>query len=198
MSSIDNTFIMSPGLFMSSSEEPKYLTIEDADFVFENKKVCSFTGYRPEKFVFKSETDDRCTNLKFRLCSEIEKLIFKGYTEFITGMARGVDIWAAEMVLHLSRSFYPNINLYAAVPYPKQSESWYNWEKDRYNEVLNLCKGVFIIEEYYTPKSMRKRNAFLVNHATSMIAVYDGKSGGTASTLNMANKKNIEIINIIP
>ena len=196
--SYDKTFLMGPGLFMDPLKEPRYLKPEEASSVFFGKKVCSFTGYRPEKFDFCKESDERCTALKFKLCDAISKLILLGYTDFISGMARGVDIWAAEMVLHLSRCTNREINLYAAVPYPGQSDSWYNWEKDRYNEALRLCKGVFVIEEHYTPRSMSRRNEFLVEYATGMISVFDGKPGGTSSTLKMAGKKNIDIINIEP
>ena len=35
------------------------------------------------------------------LKTEISKAVEEGYTDFITGMARGVDIWAAEDVLRL-------------------------------------------------------------------------------------------------
>ena len=193
-----NSFLMSPGLFMDIPEKVNYLKLEEADFIFQNEKVCSFTGYRPEKFDFCKESDSRCTDLKFRLCAEINKLILCGYTSFISGMARGVDIWAAELVLHLARTSHKEIKLYAAVPFPEQPETWYEWEKERYDEILHLCKGVFVIEEYYTQKSMNKRNEFLVKYADSIISVFDGKPGGTSNTLTMAGKKKVNIINIVP
>ena len=194
----NKSFLMSPGLFMDIPDTPNYIDPKDADFIFQNERVCSFTGYRPEKFAFFKESDPRCTELKFKICAKINMLIVQGYTSFITGMARGVDIWAAEMVLHLSRNTDKDVKLYAAVPYPKQQETWYEWEKDRYNEVLRLCKGVFVLEDHYTPKCMTNRNDFLVKHADSIISVYDGKPGGTSYTLMAASKKNINIINIVP
>ncbi len=191
-------YLLSPGLFTEVPQQPNYIKCEEAYSVFQNKKVCSFTGYRPEKMPFQKETDSRCTDLKYRLCQEIEDRISQGYTIFISGMARGADIWAAEMVLHLARDSEEEIELYAAVPCPGQSSPWLEWEKERYNEALCLCKGVFVIENSYTRTCMMKRNAFLVEHADCMISVYDGKSGGTAATLRMAGRKGIDVFNIEP
>ena len=54
---------------------------------------CCFTGHRPEKLSL-SETE-----VKPLLEKAIDTAIQNGYTTFITGMAPGVDIWAAEIVL---------------------------------------------------------------------------------------------------
>ena len=54
---------------------------------------CCFTGHRPEKLGM-SETD-----VKKLLKAEIKKAIDFGYCVFVSGMSRGVDLWAAELVL---------------------------------------------------------------------------------------------------
>lgn len=57
-------------------------------------RIC-FTGHRPEKL-------SRCENdIKADLEKEIRQAIADGLNVFITGMARGVDIWAAQIVLNL-------------------------------------------------------------------------------------------------
>ena len=56
---------------------------------------CSFTGHRPQK-LRQSENE-----VKAALEKEILRAITEGFTVFISGMARGVDIWAAEIVLRL-------------------------------------------------------------------------------------------------
>ena len=64
------------------------------------RKTCAFTGHRPQKFPWKyDESDPRCVELKAAMGAEIEKLISLGYTDFLSGMAEGVDTWAAEIVL---------------------------------------------------------------------------------------------------
>ena len=57
-------------------------------------RVC-FTGHRPEKL-----TRHECQVIR-GLEAAIKKAIADGYKVFISGMAPGVDIWAAEIVLQL-------------------------------------------------------------------------------------------------
>lgn len=61
------------------------------------KHACTFTGHRPEK-MNASEAD-----VKTWLEKEIKNAIDAGYTDFITGMQRGVDLWAAEILLRLKK-----------------------------------------------------------------------------------------------
>ena len=56
---------------------------------------CCCTGHRPETL---QEREDAVTAA---LEKEIRQAIADGFNVFITGMARGVDIWAAEIVLRL-------------------------------------------------------------------------------------------------
>ncbi len=51
---------------------------------------CCFTGHRPEKLKRSEE------EIKEGLEEAILKAIHEGYRTFITGMARGVDIWAGQ------------------------------------------------------------------------------------------------------
>lgn len=69
-------------------------------------KKCAFTGHRPQSLPFGfNETDERCIALKQTLRAEIIKLIEdEGVTHFISGMAIGVDMYAAEIVLGLKSS----------------------------------------------------------------------------------------------
>mgnify|MGYP004502058763 CR=1 FL=1 len=58
-----------------------------------NLHCCCFTGHRPEKLKYSEE------EIKPLLADAIDCAIADGYTTFITGMAPGTDIWAAELVL---------------------------------------------------------------------------------------------------
>lgn len=91
----------------------KHLTIRDVNNMDESEKrktrVC-FTGHRPEKIITPEHT------IKEKLKEEIIKAINEGYFVFISGMARGVDIWAAEIALQLRSNGYA-IKLICALPY---------------------------------------------------------------------------------
>ena len=79
-------------------------------------KTCAFTGHRPQSLPFGfDESDKRCTSLKSVMRDQIVALIEnEGVTHFITGMALGVDMYAAEIVLDL-KSKYPHITLESAL-----------------------------------------------------------------------------------
>jgi uncharacterized phage-like protein YoqJ len=98
---------------------------------------CCFTGHRPEKLK-RAETE-----IKKGLEGAILKAIHEGFTTFITGMARGVDIWAGQIVLRL-RQDIPDLRLIAALPYPGCDRRWSASWRRQYAEVLeaaDLVKG---------------------------------------------------------
>lgn len=68
-----------------------------------------FTGHRPEKL-----KQSESVNVK-SLETAIKEAIADGKRVFISGMARGVDIWAAEIVLRL-RKEGANVKLICASP----------------------------------------------------------------------------------
>lgn len=157
----------------------------------------SFTGYRPEKLPFFSEDDPMCVDLKNRLSKQIEQLIKDGADEFFSGMARGVDIWAAEAVLELRRT-YPNIKLTAVIPCPEQSNSWSEEDRDRYNAILEACDKKLVISPHYSKGCMHKRNKALVDTCDILVAVFDGQSGGTKQTVAYAKSKGRKTLLITP
>ena len=83
-------------------------------------KTCAFTGHRPKGLGY-SESDGRCDALKRLLRLLVRKLIQEqGVTHFISGMAQGVDLYAAEIVLELKEQ-YPQLTLECAIPYERPS-----------------------------------------------------------------------------
>ena len=157
----------------------------------------SFTGYRPEKLPFFSEDDPMCEDLKNRLSKQIEKLIKDGADEFFSGMARGVDIWAAEAVLELKRT-YPDIKLTAVIPCPEQADSWSREDRDRYDRILEACDKKLVISPRYSKGCMQKRNKALVDVCDILVAVFDGQSGGTKQTVSYAESKGRKTVIIPP
>ena len=72
-----------------------------------NIRKCAFTGHRPQSLPFGlNEADERCIALKQKLRNEIiNQIENNGVTHFITGMAIGVDMYAARLVPFCSNSF---------------------------------------------------------------------------------------------
>ena len=148
--------------------------------------VC-FTGHRPQKLPCGFNEDHP---VSLRIKSQLRRLIVgiiekKNATKFISGMAIGVDQWAAEIVLELKEE-YPNITLEAAVPCKNQTASWNVKNKERYERLLSHCDIVTMLQEQYTADCMQKRNEYMVQKADYIIAVWNGKASGTGNTIKYA------------
>ena len=161
-------------------------------------KICCFTGHRPQKLPFgANENDPRCLRLKNRLRHEIERQIMKNsVAHFITGMAIGTDMYAAELVLELKKQ-YPQITLEAAIPCRSQACKWSEPLRIRYRDILSLCDKQTLLQDAYTADCMQNRNRYMVDCSDIIIAVWDGKPSGTGKTVRYAEEcgKNIIILN---
>lgn len=68
-------------------------------------KIC-FTGHRPKNLPWGfDENKNSCLKFKQQMYDIIEKAIINGYNYFITGMALGIDIICAEIVLRLKQKY---------------------------------------------------------------------------------------------
>lgn len=162
-------------------------------------KSCAFTGHRPQKLPFGfNEADERCTALKDILRNQIIHLIEEEkVTHFISGMALGVDMYAAEIVLDLKKT-YPGITLESAIPCETQANKWNAAMRERYYEIAAQCDKETMLQTKYTPDCMEKRNRYMVDNADYIIAVWDGKPSGTGNTVKYAQKQKKKIIVIDP
>ena len=118
-------------------------------------------------------------------------------THFITGMALGVDMYAAEIVLDL-KSKYPHITLESAIPCETQAIKWSVASRERYYNIAAKCDKETMLQREYTPDCMDKRNRYMVDHADYILAVWNGCPSGTGNTVRYAHKKGKSIIVINP
>lgn len=161
--------------------------------------VCACTGHRLQNLPFRfNEMDERCINLKERLYVCVENIIKKGVTRFVSGMAIGVDLFFAEIVIELRDEKYPDIKLEAAIPCETQAIRWSEDLRDRYYKILAQCDVETMLQKEYTRDCMQKRNRYLVDSCDYLIAVWDGTASGTGSTVRYAQENNKSIIIINP
>lgn len=163
------------------------------------KNVCAFTGHRPRKFPWGyNEQDGSCAALKDALTVQIKKLIETGYTDFLSGMAEGADTWAALAVLAL-RKENPTLKLHCALPCEGQADKWMASARELYSSILNQADSITYVNREYSKNCMLKRNRYMVNHASCLLAIYNGEwRGGTAMTVRYAQKLGREVIVIDP
>ena len=138
------------------------------------------------------------SSLKSVMRDQIVALIEnEGVTHFITGMALGVDMYAAEIVLHL-KSKYPHITLESAIPCETQAIKWSVASRERYYNIAAKCDKETMLQREYTSDCMDKRNRYMVDHADYILAVWNGCPSGTGNTVRYAHKKGKSIIVINP
>lgn len=91
------------------------------------------------------------------------------------------------------RQSNPNLHLIAALPYPSCESRWLASWKDQYAEVLQSADLVTSICPKYSMASFQKRDEWMIDHSSRVIAVYDGVSGGTKNTIDFAVKCGVEV-----
>lgn len=160
--------------------------------------TCCFTGHRPDKLGFGyDESRPQCIALKQSLIECVQRLIKRGYAAFICGMAQGSDIFFAEAVLSCKRT-HAHIRLIAAIPYRGQERRWSPAYQRRYKNILSQADEAVVLEQKYVPGCMMRRNRYMVDHASLLIAVYGGESGGTKNTLAYAVSQDLEVLWLNP
>ena len=151
---------------------------------------CCLTGHRPSKLDY-SEGE-----IKPLLETAIDNAISVGYVTFITGMAEGVDIWAAEIVLE-KKKHNAALHLICAIPHPGFENKRSEYEKERYMHILQGADYTTTVSDHYFRACYQRRNEFMVDHSSLVIAVWNGAPSGTQNTINYAKKRGVKAINII-
>lgn len=163
-------------------------------------KTCCFTGHRPAKLSFGyDEESPVCLRLKVRLLSLIDEMRMKGVTSFLSGMAQGIDILAAEAVMNIRRTYQQDkIRLIAVVPYEGQADRWCEGYRERCFNVLAASDDVITLQRGYTDNCMLDRDRYMVDASGYLIAVFNGSKGGTKYTVDYAMKRGLDVTMINP
>ncbi len=160
------------------------------------QESCCFTGHRPGKLPWRSdENDRRCLELKRRIADAVEAAYGEGYRHFLCGMAQGCDFYFCEAVLAL-RQRHGDVTVEAALPCPTQAAGWPLKQQQRYRRLVEACDLETLVSAAYTPSCMQRRDRYMVDHATLLIAAFDGTPGGTQYTMQYAMQRGISIVDI--
>lgn len=162
--------------------------------------TCCFTGHRSSRIPWLDDPHDRRTlALKEALWERILTSYRLGYRTFLTGMARGVDLICARLVLQLMEED-PTVALVPVIPFPAQARNWPERDRLEYQRVLSRCQErKVIVSPVYTKFCFLQRNRYMIDHSSRLIGVFDGDArGGTFQTLEYGRQKKIDMEIIIP
>ena len=164
----------------------------------DKSKVACFTGHRPQKLSWGyNEKDERCLRVKEKARERILNAINDGYTTFISGLAMGFDMICAEIVLEVKKD-NPELKLVGAIPCLDQPSRWSESYKRRYKNIVEKLDHKVCKCTSYVNGCMQERNRFMIDNSSLCIALYNGKSGGTAQTVKDAEKKGLKLAIINP
>lgn len=162
---------------------------------------CCFTGHRPSHLPWGSEdASPGCQDFYLRLTHATQEMIERGCRVFYVGMAQGIDLMAAQIVVGLRESRPEwGLTLIAVCPHAQQAARWSARDKQMHQLLLREADEVVVLEQSYTPYCFHKRNRYMVDRCAYVIAGFDGVSpGGTASTVAYAKGRGREIVTVPP
>ncbi len=153
--------------------------------IFINKaKTCAVTGHR----FFEKPVNKKVINSTFK------KLITQGFDTFLVGMALGFDTDCFSSLLKLKKT--SKIQVIACIPFDGQADNFPQKDREKYYQLLEKADEKIYISHNYNSYCMQKRNKFMVDNCSVLIAYLKRDFGGTFNTVKYAEKKGVEIIRL--
>jgi uncharacterized phage-like protein YoqJ len=140
--------------------------------------IVAVTGHRPDKLGGWSQPNPVYDFVVKGITAALKEL---NPTHVITGMALGVDQWAAEICLDLG------IPYIAAIPFEGQDSVWPPHARAKYAYLMKNAHASYLISPGpFEPRKMQIRNEWMVCSCQTLVAVWDGSSGGTSKCVGFA------------
>lgn len=152
--------------------------------IIDRAKTCAFTGHRNLGRDFNKTELERV----------IKGLIKGGFTFFLVGMAVGFDTECFKILETLRKT--ENIRIIACIPCEGQDYKFSLKQKEEYKKMLNSADEKIYVSKEYTKTCMFKRNMFMVDGASVLVAYLNSDKGGTFQTVNYAKRKNVSVITV--
>lgn len=156
-----------------------------------------FTGHRLARMDLSAGVEQVQRSVAAAIGSAVVTLYERGYRRFLCGMADGFDLWAGAEVVRLGRSGRCEaVELVAVVPFEGHRRSIDRRERELYDSVLEQAATVEVLAAAYSPSVYHRRNDFLVDNSSAVVAFYMGGKGGTDYTLRRARRQGLPVVNI--
>lgn len=131
--------------------------------------------------------DDQIVNCGINQLTDLA--LNRGITTFLTGMALGTDLLAAQIWIERQLSWE------AIRPCGDQCNEWTWKQQERYYKLLNKATKQKTLYSHYSKGVMQARNQYLVNNSDLCLTIWNGrKEGGTFLTIQMARKAKLPLI----
>ncbi len=159
--------------------------------------TCCFTGPRPQRLPSGgNESSPEIVELKKALRSSIKEAYSDGFRCFMSGMADGFDLMAAEAVLELKEELSNDICVVAVFPSPKSRTNHSFETRRRIENIVGKASLVIYVQDRYSFGCELRRNIYMVDSSWRIIGFYDGCSRGTAHCWKYAESSGLETVNL--
>ncbi len=157
--------------------------------------TCCFSGYRIEKCRSERGTV-RCARAVRRapLDAAVAEAAADGCTRFLPVCPPALICGPPK--LFCARAPHSPVQLLCAVPFDGQADRFPLEWKRRFNRCLLAADKVYALSRSYHAGCFAARNRFMVDASSRLICYYDGRSGGTAQTVHMAEQSGLKIVNL--
>ena len=172
--------------------------------------VC-ISGHR-EKSIIPADgvsADFAAECVKAVLYRYIDMAVDMGYTDFISGLAMGTDLWAAGYILR-RKAHNKDIRLIGAMPFLHHADFFPPESRKLLSEAEEGCDVLLSVSPYpeirysksaavsgngYSHDLYRDRNYFMVDNSSAVISFYNPAEyrSGTAQTIRYANKCGLTV-----
>ena len=130
-----------------------------------------------------------------RLDTLLNTLYDHGYRRFISGMAVGFDVLAAERVVALKER-RPDVRLIIAIPCYEQWGHWTEQDCKRYEHIIYNTDQLKMLSPVYYDGCMMARNRYMVDNSAICLCYLTHSRGGTMSTVAYAMKNDCPVLNL--
>lgn len=151
---------------------------------FDREKTCAVTGHR-----------DLSLGIDVNLTEKILiGAIEAGYDTFMVGMALGFDFLCFKILEKIRRE--RKIRIIACVPCRGQANKFPEPQKEEYLRMLSVSDEMVVLSQEYNKFCMQKRNMYMVDNSSLVIAYLKKNKGGTFNTVKYAESKGVCVIRI--
>lgn len=149
--------------------------------MIEKSKTLAVTGHR----TVDKTLDEK--KLKDLFISYIEK----GIDTFLIGMAVGFDSICFKCLYKLKKKY--DIKLICCIPCENQDKFFTDKQKKEYATFLQVSDQNIYVSKTYSGYCMMKRNKFMVDNCSVLVAYLRQDKGGTKQTVDYALTKGVLI-----
>ncbi len=152
--------------------------------------ILAVTGHRPDKIGgYNAAAELKLIDFAKRCLLDLQN--DHNIERVITGMAQGWDQAIAQAAIDYQIPFT------AAIPCAGQSRLWPKLAQLKYESLIAKADAVKMVNVgEYSAAKMEARNQWLVDQSTHLLALWNRSSGGTGNTVDYANMRMREVINV--